>query len=132
MATVVVVDDDSLIARMHARMLEILGYEAHEFRSPAECLEWLDHNRADLGLFDLAMRGTDGVELLEELQLGGRNFPVIFVTGEPAGHLAREARQAGATAVVGKPLSMDILQALVEATPGLAGSHGQLARSGAY
>src|SRR5438105_9615795 len=82
MKTVIVVDDERATARVHADLLEVLGYSTIDFRSPAECIAWLGANRADIGLFDLCMPGIDGVELIECFHRLVQRFPVGLLTGD--------------------------------------------------
>src|SRR5438067_6880244 len=99
---------------MHAQLLGVLGYRAVDFRSSAECLEWLANNEADLALIEPGLEGSDGIEREANLHEEGHRFPFVFTASSDDGALAREALEIGAAAVVTKPLPMELLQRTVE------------------
>lgn len=111
---VLIVDDHPQVGDAMAEMLRVMGHTAHHFSSAAMSLEWLENNRPDLGLLDLSMPGTNGVDLLIMIRDMGHSFPILIITGYPESALAREALEFGATRVVTKPVSMDDLLDLVE------------------
>jgi DNA-binding NtrC family response regulator len=114
--SVVVVDDHHAVAEMLGQMLRVLGHQVEVFSSPSSCLEWLETSKPDMGFFDLRMPGIDGVTLLEKVRARGHQFPVIAITGYASDEMVREIKEIGALAVASKPLSMDVLQGLVQLT----------------
>lgn len=111
---VLIVDDHRQVGDALAEMLRVMGHEANYFSSPAMALDWLGANQPDMGIFDLSMPGTDGVELLLTVRDIGHKFPIIILTGYPESSLAKEAMEFGAHRVVTKPISMDELLNLVD------------------
>ncbi len=112
--TVMVVDDHASVGDVIGQMLRVLGHRVEVFVSPSDCLAWLERNSPDVAFVDMRMPGIDGVTLLSAIRDQGHEFPVVAITGYPESDLVQEARELGASAVAAKPVSMDILQGLVE------------------
>src|SRR6266542_1685362 len=71
---VLIVDDHPQVGDALAEMLRVMGHTAHHFSSAAMSVEWLENNRPDLGLLDLSMPGTNGVDLLIMIRDMGHSF----------------------------------------------------------
>jgi CheY-like chemotaxis protein len=113
-AQVLVVDDEPVVRRVVARMLETEGYTTHEASDGAEAL---DRVRADRDLFDvivsdIVMPRMNGVELLQTLSISHPELPVILISGYGAPELA-ERGIAAPCAVLAKPLVPELLLAEV-------------------
>jgi PAS domain S-box-containing protein len=81
-ATILVVDDDPLIAMSTADMLEDLGHTVIEANSGKQALEILEDGQAvDLMVTDLAMPGMNGVELTALARRARPGLPVLLATG---------------------------------------------------
>ena len=81
-ATILVVDDDPLIAMSAVDMLEDLGHTVIEANSAQRALEILEAGQAvDLMMTDQAMPGMTGVELAEIVRRKRPNMPVLLATG---------------------------------------------------
>lgn len=118
--TVMVVDDDRTTADVLSQMLRVLGHRAEHFSSPSECLEWLESNHPDLAILDMHMYGIDGAELFSRIRALGQTFPIVILTGQPESPITQRAKAQGAVAVVAKPMSINILQGLLELSEGAA------------
>jgi PAS domain S-box-containing protein len=81
-ATILVVDDDPLIAMSTVEMLEDLGHQAIEANSAAQALAILKDGQAiDLMLTDQAMPGMTGLELAEIARKERPKMPILLATG---------------------------------------------------
>ena len=81
-STILVVDDDVLIAMSTVDMLEDLGHTVIEANSGAKALEILQRNGPiDLILTDYAMPGMTGLELAHAIQASWPALPVVLATG---------------------------------------------------
>lgn len=84
--TILVVDDDPGILKMHARMLQTIGpsYQVLQARHGKEAIATAVGNKIDLILLDLMMPGMDGFAVLEALCAGvdTRDIPVIVLTAQ--------------------------------------------------
>jgi CheY-like chemotaxis protein len=80
--TVLVVDDDVLIAMTCADMITELGFRAVEANSGSQALELLNSEaRIDLLVTDFSMPGMDGMELARSAREKVPGLPVIIATG---------------------------------------------------
>jgi CheY-like chemotaxis protein len=81
-ATILVVDDDPLIAMSAVDMLEDLGHTVITANSGKRALEILDTGQAvDLMMTDQAMPGMSGIQLAELARLKRPTMPVLLATG---------------------------------------------------
>lgn len=81
-ATIVLVDDDALIAASTAALLEDLGHQVVEFPSGQEALAAIEGGlRPDLVITDHAMPGMTGVELAIALREHAPELPILLATG---------------------------------------------------
>jgi signal transduction histidine kinase len=82
-ATIMVVDDDSMVRDVTASILEDeLGYNVVLAGSGGAALDLLDrHPNVDLILLDVAMPGMSGLEVARQAQLKCPAVPILFVTG---------------------------------------------------
>jgi signal transduction histidine kinase len=81
-ATILVVDDDPLIAGSAVNMLEDLGHIVLEANSAKRALEILDRGqKVDLMMTDQAMPGMTGTELADVVRLKRPGLPILLVTG---------------------------------------------------
>jgi two-component system chemotaxis response regulator CheY len=105
--TVLVADDSASICADVRAVLEAEGYAVLEARDGEEALKTIRGN-PDIALVicDLNMPFKNGMQVLESLRDEGRlkALPVVMLTTE--GHLSvvAQARQAGATGWITKPL----------------------------
>jgi len=82
--TVLVVDDDQMIANLYGMIIERLGHRAVIAYSGEECLRLLEREDPDLILLDILMEPQDGWMTLTEIR-GGRGMqrvPIVMVTGK--------------------------------------------------
>jgi len=110
-ATILVVDDDPLIATSTVDMLEDLGHSVIGVNSAAQALEIINTGkRLDLLMTDQAMPGMTGIQLAEIVRQKRPGLPVLLATGYtdlPAGKLANVPR-------LSKPYQQAELQAEIE------------------
>jgi PAS domain S-box-containing protein len=79
---VLAVDDDSLVLRNTAAMLEDLGHRVLQAASAGEALALIDaHAGIELLITDHAMPGISGAELAETLKSRSHQIPIIIATG---------------------------------------------------
>lgn len=81
-ATILVVDDDALVAMSTAMMLEDLGHHVIEANSGQDALDVLKQARTvDLLLTDHAMPGMTGMELAQQARTLRPELPILLTTG---------------------------------------------------
>jgi CheY-like chemotaxis protein len=116
-ATILLVDDDALIAASTAALLEDLGHKVVEANSGREALDLLDGGlQPDLIITDHAMPGMTGMELAVRARSRKPDIPILLATGyaEPEGgqpidlpRLAKPFTQDQLSAEIGRLLPID-------------------------
>lgn len=102
-ATVLVVDDESFIRQILARIVSREGYQVHQASDGREALKLLAETPCQIVISDIKMPNMDGIELLSEIKA---NFPpvgIILITAYAGEYAARDALSAGADAFITKP-----------------------------
>lgn len=102
------VDDEATLAEMAEQMLNHLGYKATVYTDSVEALEHFRANPMayDLIITDLTMPQLSGVDLSRKLLKIRSDIPIILHTGYSTMVDASEAREAGVSSFMIKPLSM--------------------------
>jgi len=121
--TVFLVDDDMGVLKALSRLLRAKGYDVRPFASAEEFLEGHDAAVAGCAVFDVAMPGLDGLALQQVFTAGGKQRPVIFLTGKGDIQKSVRAMKAGAVDFLTKPVrDKDLLDAIARAEQQDAGT----------
>jgi CheY-like chemotaxis protein len=113
MPTILVVDDDAdTRCNMADLFSDLLGYRVDAAEGGDITLERARQQPYDMGLLDLRMPGMDGLTLCRRLKHLWPGMVNLIVTGYPGDGLDDEARAAGASQVLHKPV--DFAKGLVE------------------
>ena len=111
---VLAVDDDPQALRYVRDALLKSGYTPVVTGDPEEALRLVGEEKPDLVLLDLMLPGTDGIELMKDIQ-GAGDVPVIFVSAYGRDELIARAFDMGAVDYVVKPFSPTELAARIRA-----------------
>lgn len=105
-ATILVADDDAAFATAVRVRLESEGHRVVEALDAIQAIAASRRARPDLVVLDVNMPAGDGFDVLERIRAidGLAHVPVIYVTGERTVRASYGAREAGATALLYKPL----------------------------
>ena len=96
-------------------LLESHGFEVEEYASAHELLENVPPAEGRCLLLDLYMPDMDGAAVVQALKQQGSSLPVLMLTGRPESPLAKRALNAGARAVLSKPVEQDVLLEAIHA-----------------
>lgn len=109
------VDDEQMLVEVHQEILELLGYNVMAVRSGFEALELFndDPEIFDLVITDHAMPGMTGIELSRKLLKIRADIPIILCTGLTKTTISQEAKDAGISEFVMKPIIMKDLAVLI-------------------
>jgi PAS domain S-box-containing protein len=109
------VDDEQMLVEVHQEILERLGYNVMAAGSGLEALELFndDPEIVDLVITDHAMPGMTGIELARKLLKIRPTIPIILCTGLTKTTICQEAKDAGISAFVMKPIIMKDLAVLI-------------------
>lgn len=108
---ILIVDDDSSVRLMLARVLVDEGFGVVTAATGEDAVSLASTMALDLVLLDLNMPGTNGWQTLEKLDAIQVAVPVILITALPNQHAA--AQKKGVHAVLEKPLDFPRLVEMV-------------------
>lgn len=122
MKTVLVVDDSPTMLMSVAGVLERNELKAETANNAEEALAKLDSGvKPDLIISDLNMPGLNGIQFIQKVRtLGPHRFtPILMLTTESQQGKRDEARQAGATGWLVKPVDGEqLMQVVRKVLPG--------------
>jgi FixJ family two-component response regulator len=107
--TVLVVDDDPSVLRALSRLLLQFGFDVVVFDSAESFLSSEIPGGPVSLLLDIYLPGMGGIELCAALAAAGRSVPVILMSARDDEGTKRRARQAGAVAILYKPIEEEVL-----------------------
>ena len=113
--TIYIVDDDDAVRDSARALLESYDHVVEDYGSGSEFLSAFDDMNEGCLLLDLNMPEMGGIEVLEALRDRGASIPVIVVTAQSDAALLDQARQAGAFALVAKPVDDNLLGVIAKA-----------------
>ena len=107
---VLVIDDNRHMLRLARTMLNAFGItNIHEANDGADGLEAITNVRPDVILLDWVMAGMDGIEFTCQVRQSDNDeinqLPIIMMTGHTQMPRVEEARDAGITEFLAKPIS---------------------------
>jgi response regulator of citrate/malate metabolism len=114
--TVLIVDDDFMVASIHTRFVEradgfrVIGTAATATAALAE----IERLAPDLVLLDVHLPDLSGIEVLRRLRGAGNDVGVMMVTAAREADTVRAAAAAGAAHYLVKPFEYDDLLARLE------------------
>jgi CheY-like chemotaxis protein len=111
---ILVVDDSGLARRMMRRFLEDLGHEVEEAPDGAAALEKCALNPPELVVLDMLMTGMYGLEVLQKLKELNPALPVIVATADIQRTTRDHVREAGAAAMINKPVNKEELAEVLD------------------
>jgi response regulator of citrate/malate metabolism len=115
--TVLVVDDDFMVASIHIRFVErIPGFAVVGTSATGRAaLDEVERLRPDLVLLDVHLPDMTGIEVLRTLRSAGNQVGVVMVTAAREADTVRAAAAGGAAHYIVKPFEFDDLRVRLEA-----------------
>lgn len=113
-ATILVIDDDKLTARLISDKLTEAGYEVHAAHDGREGLRQMYAHRPDLVILDLLMPEMDGWTTCRRIREVS-NIPIIILTTQDRSGDIIRGLDEGADEYVTKPFDVSVLLARVRA-----------------
>jgi diguanylate cyclase (GGDEF)-like protein len=113
--SILVVDDDPLLAEAYALALRRAGMAVTVCSDPSRAIEALAASHPDLILMDVQMPGVDGIELARVIRQTRRylSLPIVFLSAEQDSARQILARRLGGDDFIPKPVDLDRLVTLV-------------------
>jgi diguanylate cyclase (GGDEF)-like protein len=114
-ATVLIVDDDPVMADLHASVLRFAGMCVRVVDKPVDALAALEASPPDLILMDVQMPGVDGIQLAKIIRQARQHVavPIAFLSAEQDVNRQLEARRFGGDIFIKKPVDPKNLISLV-------------------
>lgn len=112
---ILVVDDEKLVRRMIARVLESEGMDIVEATNGLDAVRMAQAQPFDLIILDIIMEGMDGFQVIHQLRSLGILTPVFILSGRQADNDKVFALGIGADDYITKPFSPSVLCAKVKA-----------------
>ena len=116
MKKIICVDDSQTMRMSLTMLLTELDYEAKAFASGPALLQALESGESgDLLITDINMPEMDGLTVIREVRKlpACRFLPILVLTTESQQTLRQEAKTAGATGWMVKPVARDTLQGVL-------------------
>ena len=104
---ILIVEDEPSDLKLATVVLESDGHRVVGTGTPAEVINAVLTHRPDVILLDLALPGTNGVELSRQLKSNPETagIPIIAVTAYPAAFPQTQILEAGCDAYIVKPIN---------------------------
>ncbi|MBT8763068.1 response regulator [Desulfohalobiaceae bacterium Ax17] len=122
MKTILLVDDSSTLLLSMTTILTKAGYKVEKAENGQKALDKINAGlKPDLVITDLNMPIMDGMTLIKELRKlpGFRFVPILMLTTESQQTKRQEAKKAGATGWLVKPVkAQDLLAVIKRVLPG--------------
>ena len=115
-SVVIIVDDDSSMRTMIARLLDSVGMKSISYSAPEEFLRASPPADPACVVLDVQMPGLSGLDLQRELAKAERQLPIVFMTGHGDIPMTVQAMKEGAVAFLTKPFrNQDLIDAVRQA-----------------
>jgi CheY-like chemotaxis protein len=112
-------DNMSMRTIIHTILQGLGGFEVYEAADTVSASRIVRERRIDLALVDFQLERGDGVQFVRDIRRSPadelRFLPIIMVTGHSERLRVEEARDAGVSEFVAKPLTAQALMARLEA-----------------
>ena len=112
---IAVVDDDLSVRKALAHLLAVKSYTTNTFGSAKEFLSSLDQQKPNCLVLDLHMPEWGGLDLQHHLLRNGIKIPTVIITAHDEIGLRERCSNAGASAFLVKPISVDALIDAIDA-----------------
>lgn len=106
-ARILVVDDEEVVRRSFARILDGMDCDAQAAADGAQALQAMEQRPFDVVLLDLRLPGAHGLDVLKAIKQRWPASEVVVITGYPTVESAKEALQLGACNYLAKPAAPD-------------------------
>ena len=120
---ILVIDDEELIIRSLAKLLEKNGFEAFVAKNGQDALVMVEEEDFDLIISDIRMPGLNGIKTVEGIykilqEKGAERPPVIFVTGYADKKCEEDAKALNPIDYIYKPFDISDLVGRIKETLG--------------
>lgn len=114
MANILVMEDETVLARNICESLQLAGHTATAVADGDEGIRIFTSEEPDVVIIDYRLRGADGLSVLRRLAQLRIPAATIMVTAHGNVSVAVEAMKAGAVDFLTKPIDLETLQVVVD------------------
>ena len=102
---ILIIEDDAILRKVLALGLKTAGYELLTAANGEEAIPLVQQEKPDIIMADLHMPVMDGLRFLRWIRgEAAITIPVVVFTGSIKEDILREAKEAGATVILRKPV----------------------------
>lgn len=115
--SVLLIEDDPLVQRVHSMMLTKLEYHVDIAANGVDALTLFSQNSYDIVLTDVGLPEMSGIEIIAEIRRREKfknPIPIIAITAYSQEEVKNDCLEAGANEVATKPIAMSALQELLQ------------------
>lgn len=114
-ARVVLVDDDPIVLERYESMMQQAGYFVRSVEEPENLVEALEDVRPDVLVMDVNLGDVSGIDICRALRASDQwqFLPILMFSADKDADMRVRAYQAGASDVLGKPLTIEELMTRV-------------------
>ncbi|HEU4618939.1 MAG TPA: response regulator [Gammaproteobacteria bacterium] len=113
---IAVVDDEPMVLKSIARLLQLQGFAVKPYSSPQRLLDEIDSCEPGCIVADLSMPELSGLDLQRTLAEFSERYPIVFLTGHGDIRSSVTAMRAGAVDFLTKPFEQaELLDAIERA-----------------
>jgi DNA-binding NtrC family response regulator len=114
MATLLIIEDELVLAKNMARFFEKAGYLVEVSHDGLNGVQTALRIQPDVVIVDFQLPGMDGLEVIRALRKQDDPPRIVMVTGHASVTLAVEAMKAGSMDLLTKPVTLQSLKEVVE------------------
>ena len=114
MATILVIEDELVLAKNFARFFEKMGHLVEVAHDGVSGLNAAMRVQPDVVIVDFQLPGMDGLEIIRALRKVEDPPRIVMVTGHASVTLAVEAMKAGSMDLLTKPVTLQSLKDVVD------------------
>lgn len=109
--SILVVDDSATVRKLISNKLEKSGHVVSCAEDGVEAMEWIENNKPDLVLLDIAMPRMDGYQVCKLIRSNDatKDVPVVMISGKDGFFDKVRGRMAGTTGYITKPFGPETL-----------------------
>lgn len=114
--SILVVDDSATVRKLISNKLEKSGHLVSCAEDGVEAMAWIEQNKPDLVLLDIAMPRMDGYQVCKLIRSNDvtKDVPVVMISGKDGFFDKVRGRMAGTTGYITKPFGPETLMRALE------------------
>mgnify|MGYP005846611785 CR=1 FL=1 len=114
MKKVLIAEDELIIAKVYARVLQKEGYEVKNVATGIDAKQLFEEFNPDVAILDIQLKGDlTGIDVAQHIRKTS-NIPLVFTTGNSAVHTEKEIIEIQNKHLLSKPVDYNIFLQLIK------------------